>query len=273
MVRRYPGRRRLAARRSRLAAQAGGTSVEEPRTAWTRSLHASNPLTSERALVCYTEDMSSTEPQRWARVPPGLAWKRPGLPREWVRVLQRHPEGLTTIPGWCWLETPMKVLAVSEYLLEFREGAAWANISNLHLECWSRGRNLRINHSASGALNSPGVCLVRHRPASLSCESRRSNSRRDSTLNPVPRERRAMLVPHLPGYLIQHPQPTTEELGPTISTRTITGPRAGREDPGRGVLRQSGLHERAGPGPGVRREEARPGPAVSHHTAIPGPGA
>jgi hypothetical protein len=54
-------------------------------------------------------------------VPPGLARKRPGLPREWVRVLDRHPEGVTTIPGWCWLDTWPKVLAVSEHLLEFRE--------------------------------------------------------------------------------------------------------------------------------------------------------
>jgi hypothetical protein len=44
--------------------------------------------------------MESTNPQRWARVPPGLAWKRPGLPKEWVRVLERHPEGVTTLPDW-----------------------------------------------------------------------------------------------------------------------------------------------------------------------------
>jgi hypothetical protein len=35
----------------------------------------------------------SLAPQRWARVPPGLAWKHPGLRRDWVRVLERHPEG------------------------------------------------------------------------------------------------------------------------------------------------------------------------------------
>jgi hypothetical protein len=38
-----------------------------------------------------------------------------------VRVLARHPEGLATLPGWCWLDTPMKVLAVAEHLLEFRD--------------------------------------------------------------------------------------------------------------------------------------------------------
>jgi hypothetical protein len=63
----------------------------------------------------------STHTQRWARVPPGLAWKRPGLPTDWVRVLERHPEGISTVQGWCWLDTSPKVLAVSEHLLEFRE--------------------------------------------------------------------------------------------------------------------------------------------------------
>jgi hypothetical protein len=36
----------------------------------------------------------STHPQRWAQVPPGEAWKHPGLPTYWVRVLERHPEPL-----------------------------------------------------------------------------------------------------------------------------------------------------------------------------------
>jgi hypothetical protein len=61
------------------------------------------------------------DPQRWARVPPGKAWKRPGLPREWVRVLKRQPEGIANPPGWVWLETPMKVLSVAEHLLEFSQ--------------------------------------------------------------------------------------------------------------------------------------------------------
>jgi len=38
-----------------------------------------------------------------------------------VRVLERHPEGLASLPGWCWLDTPGKVLAVSTHLLEFRD--------------------------------------------------------------------------------------------------------------------------------------------------------
>ena len=48
------------------------------------------PLTLEKQPVL-TSPMGSTEPQRWARVPLGLAWKHPGLPRDWVRVLERHP--------------------------------------------------------------------------------------------------------------------------------------------------------------------------------------
>jgi hypothetical protein len=69
----------------------------------------------------------STKPQRWARVPPGKAWKRPGLPREWVRVLERHPEPMGLVgdgyplPGYVWLDTPAKPLHVAEHLLEFRE--------------------------------------------------------------------------------------------------------------------------------------------------------
>jgi hypothetical protein len=68
-----------------------------------------------------TTPPQSTEPQRWARVPPGLAWKRPGLPTDWVRVLDRHPEGIATLPDWCWLDTPAKVRAVAEHFLEFRQ--------------------------------------------------------------------------------------------------------------------------------------------------------
>jgi hypothetical protein len=43
--------------------------------------------------------MESTHRQRWARVPPHLAWKRPGLPTEWTRVLERNLEGMT--PSRC----------------------------------------------------------------------------------------------------------------------------------------------------------------------------
>jgi hypothetical protein len=37
-------------------------------------------------------DTRSQQPQRWARCPPALAWKRPGLPTEWVRVLKFRDE-------------------------------------------------------------------------------------------------------------------------------------------------------------------------------------
>jgi hypothetical protein len=49
--------------------------------------------------------MASTNPQRRAR--------------DWVRVLERHPEGIATLPDWCWLDMPGKVRAVAEHLLEF----------------------------------------------------------------------------------------------------------------------------------------------------------
>jgi hypothetical protein len=65
--------------------------------------------------------MASTNPQRWARCPPALAWKRPGLPARWVRVLERHPEGVVGLPGYVWLDMPGKVRSVREAELEFRD--------------------------------------------------------------------------------------------------------------------------------------------------------
>jgi hypothetical protein len=66
--------------------------------------------------------MTSTDRQRWARVPPGLAWKRPGLPTHWTRVLERNPEAMNpeSLPGYLWLNAPGKVLHVEERQLEFR---------------------------------------------------------------------------------------------------------------------------------------------------------
>jgi hypothetical protein len=65
--------------------------------------------------------MDSTKQQRWARVRPALAWKRPGLPKDWVPVLERHPEGVTGLPGYVWLDMPGKVRSVHEWELEFTE--------------------------------------------------------------------------------------------------------------------------------------------------------
>jgi hypothetical protein len=66
--------------------------------------------------------MASTDRQRWARVPPALAWKRPGLPTEWTRVLERNEEAMNPdpLPGYVWLDTPGKVLHVEAARLEFR---------------------------------------------------------------------------------------------------------------------------------------------------------
>jgi hypothetical protein len=69
--------------------------------------------------------MSSTDRQRWARVAPHLAWKRPGLPTEWTPVLERNPDALNPdpLPDHVWLDTPGKVLHVEASRLEFREDA------------------------------------------------------------------------------------------------------------------------------------------------------
>jgi hypothetical protein len=66
--------------------------------------------------------MASTDHQRWAWVPPGLAWRRPQLPTHWTRVLERNPEAINPepLPGYVWLDAPGKVLHVEERQLEFR---------------------------------------------------------------------------------------------------------------------------------------------------------
>jgi hypothetical protein len=67
--------------------------------------------------------MASTERQRWARCPPALAWKRPGLPTEWTRVLERNEEAMKPepLPGYVWLDTPGKLLHVLAVWLEFSD--------------------------------------------------------------------------------------------------------------------------------------------------------
>jgi hypothetical protein len=64
--------------------------------------------------------MPSTQRQRWTGVPPGVAWKRPGLPSEWVHVLERHPDAVEALPGYCWLDVRGRPLHVGEHELEFR---------------------------------------------------------------------------------------------------------------------------------------------------------
>jgi hypothetical protein len=60
--------------------------------------------------------------QRWARVPPALAWKHPGLPRDWVPVLERNEEAMRPepLPGYVWLDTRGKRIHVWAAHLEFR---------------------------------------------------------------------------------------------------------------------------------------------------------
>jgi hypothetical protein len=60
--------------------------------------------------------------QRWARVPPALAWKRPGLPIEWTPVLERNEEAMRPEPLPVLLDArknrPLRVWAAH---LEFRD--------------------------------------------------------------------------------------------------------------------------------------------------------
>ena len=67
--------------------------------------------------------MASTDRQRWATVPPGLAWKRPFLPKHWPRVLERNPDAMNPdpLPGHVWLDIPGEVLHAPEAQLEFRD--------------------------------------------------------------------------------------------------------------------------------------------------------
>ena len=61
-------------------------------------------------------DLVATHRQRCARVPPHLAWKRPGLPIQWTRVLERNADAMNPepLPGHVGLDTPPgKVLSVS----------------------------------------------------------------------------------------------------------------------------------------------------------------
>ena len=43
------------------------------------------------------EEVTADRP-RWARVPPALAWRHPGLPTTWTRVLERNPEAMKPEP-------------------------------------------------------------------------------------------------------------------------------------------------------------------------------
>jgi hypothetical protein len=66
--------------------------------------------------------MASTDRQRWARLQPHIAWKQPGVPTYWVRVLERHPaDGSAAEPGYVWLGMPGKVRHVGEHELEFTD--------------------------------------------------------------------------------------------------------------------------------------------------------
>ena len=61
-------------------------------------------------------------------LPPHFAWKHPGLPTTWTRVLERNPEAMNPVAmrpepleGHVWLDTPGKVLHADERFLEFTD--------------------------------------------------------------------------------------------------------------------------------------------------------
>jgi hypothetical protein len=68
--------------------------------------------------------MASTNPQRWARVPPHLAWKHPGLPTEWTRVIEEMPADMINPlpPGYVLLDARKdRALRAWAAHLEFRD--------------------------------------------------------------------------------------------------------------------------------------------------------
>lgn len=69
----------------------------------------------------HTRRMESTNLHARARGKPAFLWKRPELPRGWVRVLERHPEGVQGLPGYVWLDMPGKVRSVDAHELEFTD--------------------------------------------------------------------------------------------------------------------------------------------------------
>jgi hypothetical protein len=77
-----------------------------------------------RNVTSATVGHGSTIPQRWARCPPRFAWKRPGLPTDWVRVLDRHPEDVEALQGFVWLDTAGKPRHVAAHEVEFSEREA-----------------------------------------------------------------------------------------------------------------------------------------------------
>ena len=56
-------------------------------------------------------------------MPPHLAWKHPGMPTEWTRVLERNEEAMRPepLPGYVWLDTSGKRTHVWAAHLEFRD--------------------------------------------------------------------------------------------------------------------------------------------------------
>jgi len=62
----------------------------------------------------------------WARVPPLLSWKHPGLPREWAPVLDSEPGSPVRRPlqGWVFVFINGKVREIDSRFLEIVDSVA-----------------------------------------------------------------------------------------------------------------------------------------------------
>ena len=68
--------------------------------------HALISLDVGKVTAVITSGMPPTGRQRWARVPPHLAWKHPGMPTEWTRVIEEMPADMLypLLPGYVRLD-------------------------------------------------------------------------------------------------------------------------------------------------------------------------
>jgi hypothetical protein len=60
----------------------------------------------------------------WARVPPLLSWKHPGLPRDWSPVVHCPPDKprRRALPGWLYLFQNGEVREIDRRFLEVVDG-------------------------------------------------------------------------------------------------------------------------------------------------------
>jgi hypothetical protein len=99
-------------------------------------------LTQKRSLrLDYHNGISRSS--RWARSVPGRSWRHPGIPTEWVKVLDRQPEpDIVTLPNHVWPDTRAKPPPVPAAWLEFREAAPDRANDSYDPSSWRGNRQL-----------------------------------------------------------------------------------------------------------------------------------